>query len=85
MKKICQSCGFPLSKDKSGGGSNKDGSISDKYCSMCFKGGEFLSPPEIDTAKKFQVYCIEQMKKDCINSWIAWLVTRGIKKLERWR
>jgi len=25
--KFCQSCGFPLKKDKNGGGTEKDGSI----------------------------------------------------------
>ena len=50
--KFCQSCGFPLKKDKQGGGTEKDGSISKKYCSMCYKNGEFLTPPEIDTPKK---------------------------------
>jgi hypothetical protein len=47
--KVCQSCGFPLKKDKKGGGSKKDGSVSQKYCSMCYEQGEFLTPFEIDT------------------------------------
>jgi hypothetical protein len=53
MEKIytmCQSCGYPLKKDKKGGGTEKDGSLSKKYCSMCYENGEFLNPPEIDTA-----------------------------------
>ncbi len=29
---FCQSCGFPLRKDKKGGGSEKDGTASKKYC-----------------------------------------------------
>ena len=83
--KFCQSCGFPLKKDKDGGGSEKDGSISKKYCSMCYKEGVFLTPPEINTAEKMQVFCINEMKKDGMNGIIAWLATRGIPKLERWR
>lgn len=85
MNKFCQSCGYPLKKDEKGGGSNADGSISDKYCSMCYENGEFLNPPEIDTAAKFQKYCIEQMKKDGMNGILAWLLTRGIPKLGRWK
>ena len=50
--KFCQSCGFPLKKDKKGGGTEKDGTISKKYCSMCYENGSFLTPPEIDTAEK---------------------------------
>lgn len=85
MNKYCQSCGYPMKKDKQGGGTNQDGSINPLYCSMCYADGNFLSPPEVDTAAKFQQYCIEQMKKDGINGALAWLVTRGIPKLQRWR
>lgn len=35
MGNMCQSCGYPLSKDKNGGGSNADGSISETYCPKC--------------------------------------------------
>jgi len=35
--KFCQSCGFPLKKDKQGGGNEKDGSLSTKFCSMVIK------------------------------------------------
>ena len=83
--KFCQSCGFPLKKDTKGGGSEKDGSISPKYCSMCYENGEFLSPPEIDTAQKMQKFCIEQMKSSGMNGFVAWLATRGIPRLERWK
>ncbi|MCG8513849.1 MAG: zinc ribbon domain-containing protein [Halanaerobiales bacterium] len=83
--KFCQSCGFPMKNDKKGGGTEKDGSISTKYCSMCYENGEFLTPPEVDNAKKMQEYCIREMKKDGINGIFAWLATRGIPKLERWK
>ncbi len=87
MKKnaICQSCGYPLAKDKNGGGTNADGSISGIYCSMCYKDGQFLNPPEVDTAKKFQKYCIEEMKKDGMNGLLAWFLTRSIPRLDRWQ
>ena len=73
-----------MKKDEKGGGTNADGSISSKYCSMCYANGEFLSPPEINTAKKFQKYCVQEMKKEGINGMLAWVLTRGIPKLERW-
>ena len=82
--KFCQSCGFPLKKDKKGGGSEKDGSISKKYCSMCYENGVFLTPPEIDTARKMQPVCIQEMKKGVINSFFAWVATRSIPKLDTW-
>lgn len=83
--KICQSCGYPLKKDKKGGGTEKDDSISKKYCSMCYEKGEFLTPPEIDTPQKMQQFCIREMKKDGISSFFAWLATRSIPRLERWK
>jgi len=50
--KFCQSCGYPMKKDPQGGGTEEDGSINKKYCYMCYKDGKFLTPKEIDTAKK---------------------------------
>lgn len=83
--KFCQSCGFPLAKDKKGGGSEKDGSKNAKYCSMCYENGRFLTPPEVNTAEKMQHFCIQQMRKSGMNGFIAWLATRGIPRLERWK
>jgi len=39
--KICQSCGMSLDKDPNKGGTNLDGSKSDKYCSFCIQNGKF--------------------------------------------
>ena len=39
--KVCQSCGMPLDNDPNKGGTNSDGSKSDKYCSFCFQNGKF--------------------------------------------
>lgn len=82
--KFCQSCGMPLSKDPEQGGSEKDGSKSLLYCSYCYKDGEFLSP-KIDTAKKMQEFCIMKMQEQGMPKFIAWIFTRGIPKLERWK
>lgn len=84
MAKMCQSCGMPMSKDPQGGGTEKDGSKSTKYCSYCYKDGKFLSP-ETDTPKKMQALCIQQMKKQGMPGFVAWILTRGIPKLERWK
>lgn len=83
--KFCQSCGYPMKKDVNGGGTEKDGTHSKKYCSMCYEKGKFLSPVEIDTSEKMQKFCINEMKKSGMNGFIAWLATRGITKLERWK
>lgn len=74
-----------MKKVPGGGGTEKDGSVNPKYCHMCYEDGAFTTPPEVDTAKKMQTFCIEQMKGDGINGFVAWLATRNIPKLERWR
>jgi len=56
----CQSCGMPLGKDKEGGGTEKDGSMSKKYCSHCYQNGEFTNP-EI-TATEMQELVKSKMK-----------------------
>lgn len=38
---ICQSCGMPLDNDPQKGGTNADGSKSEKYCSFCYERGKF--------------------------------------------
>ena len=83
--RFCQSCGYPMKKDKQGGGTEKDGSKSPKYCSMCYANGTFLTPPEINTAEKMQKFCIQEMKKSGMNGFLAWLGTRPIPKLVRWK
>jgi hypothetical protein len=82
--KFCQSCGLPLKKDPKNGGTEKDGSLSKKYCSYCYQDGMFCSP-EIDSAKKMQEFCIEKMKEQGMSKIVAWLFTRGIPRLERWK
>ena len=82
--KFCQSCGMPMSKDPQKGGSEKDGSKNQKYCSYCYQSGEFTSP-EIDTPQKMQVFCIGKMKEQGMPKFIAWIFTRGIPRLERWK
>ncbi len=39
---ICQSCGMSIGIDSTYRGTNADQSKSEKYCSFCYKDGEFL-------------------------------------------
>lgn len=41
MEKFCQSCGMPL---KGNQGTEQDGSLSEKYCQLCYKDGTFVEP-----------------------------------------
>ncbi len=78
----CQSCGMPLSKDENGGGSNADGSVSRRYCSLCYRNGVFLHPEF--SAEDMQNHCIEQLANRGMPRFMAWIFTRGIPKLDRW-
>lgn len=75
---------MPFVYDPENGGTEKDGAKSKKYCSFCYAKGTFLNP-EIDTAKKMQTFCIRKMKEGGMNGAVAWIFTRGIPKLERWK
>ena len=79
----CQSCGMPLNKDPKGGGSNSDGSLSTKYCSLCYENGEYFYTGT--DAKEYQKFVMDNMVEEGWKRPIAWLFTRGIPKLERWR
>lgn len=44
--KQCQSCGMPLRTKKAGDcrGTERDASKSDKWCSLCYADGKFITP-----------------------------------------
>ena len=82
--KQCQSCGMPLKRDSQGGGSEKDGTISKRYCSSCYRDGLFTRPnislqemqKLVDTVLK------NEMKWRKLFRWFA---VRQIATLERWK
>ena len=84
--KNCQSCAMPLSKDPKGkgGGKNKDGNPSYKYCSYCYEDGTFLQPDI--TAIEMQGFVKEQLKEmGGFMKLFAGVFSKGIPKLERWK
>lgn len=80
--KACQSCGMPLSKDPQGGGTNVDGSKSHKYCSYCYPNGTLCFEGSVE---EFQEFCRQKMIENGHPKFMAWLFTRGMKRLERWK
>lgn len=42
MEKICQSCGMNIESNEIKG-TNKDESMSEEFCSFCFKNGEYTN------------------------------------------
>ena len=80
---FCQSCGMPLSKDKLGGGTNKDGSKNADYCGNCYKDGQFVEP-EL-TVVDMQAKLTRIMKNDMhLPGFMANYFTKGIPQLKRW-
>ena len=74
---------MPLSKDPKGGGLEMDGHThSTKYCSLCYDYGEFLQPTI--KASSMQHLVIHAMQRQGWPYPVAWLMTRGIPKLDRW-
>ncbi len=84
MNRFCQSCGMPIRKDPKHGGTNADGSRNTDYCSDCYSDGAFPTP-EIHTAADMQKFCIARLKENGTRGFVAWLLTRNIPRLERWK
>ena len=80
--KMCQSCGMPMKKDPQGGGTNADGSKNAAYCSYCYQNGEFTFN---GTVKEFQELCRKMMVEGGHPKFTAWLFTRNMKRLPRWK
>jgi len=81
--KNCQSCGMPLKKDENGGGTEKDGSKSHKYCSHCYVNGEFTQSNL--TMNEMKEIVEGKIKEFGMPTFMAKLFTRNIHKLERWK
>jgi len=79
----CQSCGMPMSKDPQGGGTDADGGKNKKFCSYCYQNGAFVGGEM--TVEQFQEHCRQIMVKQGTPKFLAWLFTRGMKRLERWK
>lgn len=83
MAKRCESCGIPLSRDPEHGGTEADGTRSTRYCSMCYADGAFLQ--DAPDGLTFQRETMKAMIADGWSRPMAWLFTRGIPRLPRWR
>ena len=83
--KNCQSCGMPLNKDIQGGGTEKDGTKSLKFCSYCFADGEFKGGDV--SLKEFSERSRKGMIEGGKNKLFAWPFSRPfmLGHLERWK
>lgn len=83
MTSYCQSCSLPMDKDPQIGGSEQDGSRSMTYCSYCYNDGQFIEPDM--TVQQMQTLCMEKIIERGVPKFFAWLMTRTMPKLGRWR
>jgi len=75
---------MPLNKDKKGGGSEKDGTLSKKYCSSCYQNGEFKNPNM--SIKEMQKLVDDILKNEIkFPKILRWLAVKQIPKLARWK
>lgn len=81
--KNCQSCGMPMKRDESGGGTEADGKKSRSYCSHCYQDGKFTYPDL--TMEQMRVRVQGKLKEHGMPGFVARLLTSNIPKLERWK
>lgn len=83
---LCQSCGIPL-KNEIDYGTEKDETLSTKYCVNCYKDGEWTkSDLDFDdmydyNLKKFQESDMKKIEKFFLNKMYT---KKFMKKLDRW-
>ena len=80
---FCQSCGMPMSKDEAGGGTNKDGSKTQEYCSKCYQNGAFTEPDI--TADQMIEKVRGKMQAMHFPGFMTNYFVRDIPKLKRWQ
>ncbi len=56
--KICQSCSMPID-DPALAGTERDGSLSETYCTYCYRNGELVNPQL--TLEQMQLIVQQQM------------------------
>lgn len=83
MSLLCQSCGMPFSSSGLARGRESDGSPSADYCMLCYDRGAFLQPAMKRTSMQHLV--MHSLQREGWPKAAAWLATRHIALLRRWR
>lgn len=80
-KQFCQSCSMPL--DGKNNGTEKDGSLSLKYCSLCYESGAYKTP---DMTLEQMTEITDRALKDKGWGKIRRSLARSyLKRLDRWK
>lgn len=81
--RFCQSCGMPMDKDPGNGGTNSDGTKSQKYCSYCYNNGAFND--DFTQASEMIRFVKGKLKEMGYGPIRRWFFTSHIPQLERWK
>ncbi len=85
MEKFCQSCAMPL--NESNLGTEKDGTNSDTFCSLCYLNGEYTNPNI--TYDEMLQKGIDGIEKSDSSKIKKWLLIKSypslLKKVKRWK
>lgn len=83
FKKICQSCGMPLTDDQLLG-TEKGGDKSGEYCVYCYENGQFKQPDL--TMEAMVEICVPHMKESGMKEEEARAMLNDVlPKLKRWQ
>jgi hypothetical protein len=74
---------MPLARDEQGGGTERDGSRSTRYCSHCYDAGEFRLPDL--TVEQMRERVVQKLREFHFPGFLARFMTRNLGQLDRWR
>ena len=83
--KQCQSCGMPLQTEKAGDcrGTEENGTMSEKWCSLCYTDGKFINPDtSLEEMKQIVDRALKEQKSGFLMRKMALL---QLPTLERWK
>jgi hypothetical protein len=83
--KQCQSCGMPLQTEKAGDcrGTEENGTMSEKWCSLCYTDGKFINPDtSLEEMKQIVDRALKEQKSGFLTRKMALM---QLPTLERWK
>ena len=83
--KQCQSCGMPLQTKKAGDcrGIEADDTKSEKWCSLCYQNGAFISPD--CTLEQMKAIVDNALMENGSGKLMRWMAAKQLPLLERWK
>jgi hypothetical protein len=74
---------MPMNQDPEKGGTNPDGSKTDKYCSYCYQSGSFKD--NFTTSSEMVKFVRGKLKEMGYGPIKRWFFSSNIPRLERWK